>query len=430
MLSTWTVPFLLRLSNAIVSYWVYLRKMIWPMDLAIFYPFPSSIPFWKPVLGMAALIAVTGFFLYRARKSPYLITGWLWYLGTLMPVIGLVQGGLWPATADRWAYIPLIGIFIVIAWGVLSTGKSFSSSTARLMFSVLSIVILLLLWFQTGRELKYWENDETLFQHTAEVTENNFIAYQTLGIYYKISGNKTLAMQHFSRAYDIAPDDFGVLKDIGIFLSMDGEPERALRFLFKALEINPQDRDLPFAIGESYFRKGDLEKAIHYYVEALQKTPDRAFIWNNLGNAYFKMENIEQASYAYEKAISLDPDDPHGYFNLGILVGAQFGNSEEALRLYRTALAKDSDYANAHQKIAEILIKRNRFDEALPHCQEALRKAPEDAINHYNIGIAMALMGHTEEAVSYLKNALQLNPEYQQAQKVLDMLNSTNGSIR
>jgi protein O-mannosyl-transferase len=425
-IKTADIPFSLRLSNAVVSYGVYLKKMIWPTDLAFYYPFPESIPLWKPLIMTVGLIAATGFFLFRARKSPYLIIGWLWYLGTLIPVIGLVQGGLWPAVADRWAYVPLIGIFIMIAWGLSAIAIIFPSKTVRAIWPASGAIILLLLCIQTRTQLGYWENNETFFGHAIEVTDRNWFAHDILAEIYAKSGNTAKAMYHFTRALDIKPNDFRTLKGFAFFLVQNGDPDRALELFQKALWMDPRETELLVAMGDAFLFKDDPQQAIYYYSKALLTQPDRASIQNNLGNAYLKMENFEQATHAYERAISLDSDDPDGYYNLG-LVRAQFGDNEEALRLYRIALVHDPDYDKAHQKIAEIMFRQNRLDEALKHYQEALRVAPEDEKNYYNIGVVLAMMGKPREAAAQFEKALKINPRYHQAQIALIQVTRQGG---
>jgi len=213
VLNTAILPLSLRIENAFVSYLVYLYKMILPVNLAIFYPFPDTIPAWQTLGAIIFLIIVTAFTLIGSKTNPYLIIGWLWFLGVLFPVIGLVQGGLWPAQADRWAYVPLIGIFIAIAWGIPELLSKWYYRKA--VFSLSATCVIIVLFWATRIQLTYWTDTYALFNRAIAVTENNYFAYNIVGDELALKGDYEAAEKNFLTALKIKPADFDAMERLG-----------------------------------------------------------------------------------------------------------------------------------------------------------------------------------------------------------------------
>ena len=208
-----TVPIALRISNALVSYFQYIWHLIWPVNYAIFYPFPEAIPIWKPIIAALALIILTALVIIYSKKKPYLAVGWLWFLGTLVPVIGLINAGLWPAMADRWAYVPFIGLFVIIAWGVPDFFSQFQAK--KTILTGLAVTTILGLVTLTSVQLKYWQNSFTLFQHAIDVTQDNHIAHMHVGTYLDENNNHKQALQHFLKTVEIKPNYSEALENAG-----------------------------------------------------------------------------------------------------------------------------------------------------------------------------------------------------------------------
>jgi hypothetical protein len=231
------VPFNLRLKNALVSYINYIVKMFWPKDLAVFYPFPETIPIYQ-VLGAAFLLAgITYLFCRASKKMPFLVIGWFWYLGTLVPTIGLVQAGLWPALADRWAYVPFIGLFIIIAWSIpeLLRDKRYQ----KVWLGTLAASLLFILWVSTRQQIRYWRDSYALFKHTVEVTANNPVAYNNLGFALAQQGRITEAFRNYSEALRLNPDLAAIHNNMGNVLIAQGNLDDAIPHYAEALRLNP-----------------------------------------------------------------------------------------------------------------------------------------------------------------------------------------------
>jgi tetratricopeptide (TPR) repeat protein len=267
-----------RIENAFVSYIAYIGKMIWPSNLAVLYPYPNGWIPWQVFGSVLLLIAITILVIWRTKKFPYLATGWLWYAGTLVPVIGIVQFGSF-ARADRFTYIPLIGLFIMVAWGVPDLSKKWNHRKEILLTSsALSILCLsIITWTQVG----YWQSSITLYDHTLKVTDYNWQIYNDRGGAYLGFGN-----------YKQAIEDFG-----------------------RAIEIKPDYTDPYINRGNAYLGLGNYRQAIEDYDRAIEIKPDYAMAYNNRGAAYNDLGNYRQAIEDYDRAIEINPRLADAYIN-------------------------------------------------------------------------------------------------------------------
>ena len=271
-----------RLANAIVSYTAYIGKMLWPINMAAFYPFDTAkFVLWQICLTALLLvgISVIVIILGRKRKHRYLPVGWFWFLGTLVPVIGLVQVGE-QSMADRYTYIPYIGLFIIIAWGMPELISNWRAKKAALGIAGIAAIIAMTIssYIQTG----YWKNSLSLFSHAIEVTRNNYIAHAGFGEELRKQGNSNLAIEHLTKAIELKPDYSDAILNLGSVMTDRGNTAAAIEYLKKALELKP-----------------DFAKA-HY----------------NLGIVWQKEGNIDEAISHYERALSLMPDFPNAHYNM------------------------------------------------------------------------------------------------------------------
>jgi Tfp pilus assembly protein PilF len=273
-------PLFLRIINALVSYAGYVGKMFWPSKLAVFYPYPSVWPMWQ-IVASGLLVTTTTLLAIRFAKSrPWFIVGWLWYLGTLIPVIGLVQVGA-QAMADRYTYVPLIGIFIMISWGLSDlVNRNLIKRRSR---ALITVVILGVLMSVTWKQVGYWKNSITLFERALEVTENNYVAHNNLGHRLMELGQFNDAIKHYKSALESNP-------------------------LFETAHLN---------LGFVYSSQGNLTQAIHHYSKAIKIKPDYAVAYNNLGNALYRLGKSDQAVPNYLKAMRIDPEYAEAYNGLG-----------------------------------------------------------------------------------------------------------------
>ncbi|MGA2782943.1 MAG: tetratricopeptide repeat protein, partial [Smithella sp.] len=293
-------PLVVRIGNAFVSYIAYMGNAIWPSNLAVFYPHPGVLIPWQVVGSVVLLIAITLVVFWRAKKSPYLATSWLWYAGTLVPVIGIVQVG-GQAMADRFTYIPLIGLFIMVAWGVPELLKKWNHQKEILL--TLSILIILCI---------------TLFDHTLKITDNNWLLYYDRGATYSRLGNYKQAIEDYSRAIEINPGFAAAYNNRSDVYAGLGNYRQAIEDLNRVIEFNPGFAAAYNKRGNAYNGLGNYRQAIEDCSRAIEIEPAYAEAYNNRGNAYDGLGNHKQAIEDYDRAIEIKPRYAELYYNRGI----------------------------------------------------------------------------------------------------------------
>ena len=311
------VPLVFRIENALIAYAKYIVKTIWPQNLAFLYPFPLSLPLWQVLASSVILILVTIVTIHFRRQKPYLLVGWLWFLIILLPVIGLIQVGS-QSMADRYTYIPLIGLFIMVSWGVpdLLRGLRYRLT----IFVTLSCLVIFALTLSTWRQLGYWKDNISLYRHTLDVTNNNYI----------------------------------ILNNLGIALAERGEVEAAIQAYQEALRIWPGSVTAHVNLGAALADRGKLDEAISHYEEALRLKPDDALArtnWskalNNRGVALAQQGRMDEAIHYFNEALRIDPELVDGHFNLGITL-ARLKRDDEAAEQFVLVLRLTPDSAEAH----------------------------------------------------------------------------------
>jgi len=298
------LPIYVRFSNALISYTTYLVKMIWPFALAVIYPHPGKVLGWQFAGSLLTVACVSLMAFKAARQAPFFIVGWLWYIGTLIPVIGIVQVGA-QALADRYTYIPLIGVFIIIAWGVpaLVPNRRFYRS----IISLCAVVIIALFTSTTWLQIKTWANSETLFEHAIETTPNNFLAHNYLADSLEKKGDLQAALHHYAEALRIKPDYELFNKNTGGALVADGKLHEAMEYFSSMLQKNPNSKNAHNGLGLILFRQGKVSEAISHYSEALKIDPLYANAHNNMGLAFFKIGKNKKAIHHFREAIKIRP---------------------------------------------------------------------------------------------------------------------------
>jgi len=328
------LPFTTRLANALVAYGTYPVKMLWPFNLSVVYPYPEAIPPGKVFAAAVFLSVMTALVVFKAKRLPYLVTGWFWYLGTLLPVIGLIQVGS-QSMADRYAYVPLMGIFIVMAWGIADfPGKWFKD---RAVLTVLLVLILTALTVRTWFQIPYWQNSSTLFSHAVEETRGNYIAHYHLGTSLLGEGKINEAIGHFQKAAQIKPNYEPAYNNIGVALQLEGRFSEALASYRMAIAIKPDYGDALYNMGTLFDAMGNLDEAIIAYRQARQWSPESAPIYNNLGVALTKKGNTEEAIVAYRQALLLNPDYAGAHYNLALTLRKKGLAAEAAAHLREAA---------------------------------------------------------------------------------------------
>ncbi len=310
------VPFKLRIANGLVSFVAYMGKMIWPQDLAVFYPYPvSDLQIWKPVAAGLFVLIVSTVALWVAQRCRYVLVGWLWYLGTLVPVIGLVQVGE-QAMADRYTYVPLIGLFIVVVWGFADLLKGWRSR--RWVVSVSAAVMVLALMAGSWLQVAYWKNSVKLFKHALDATSNNYVAHYTLGNALAMQGNLTGAVSHYNKALQINPNFAEAHNNLGNALALQGNLTGAASHYNKALQINPDHAEAHLNLAVGLDRQGKHQEAIQHYAEVLRINPHDAQSHNNLGAALAEQGRLKEAVAHFTEALRIDPDFKEAQRNLDL----------------------------------------------------------------------------------------------------------------
>jgi Flp pilus assembly protein TadD len=335
------LPLGARISNAFISYIHYIAKMIWPVDLAFFYPLPWMQPLWQ-VIGAAMLFLAASFMAIRwAKRFPYLMVGWLWYVGTLVPVIGIVQVAT-QAMADRYTYVPLIGLFIIIAWGIPELLRRWRWRKEALVAA--SASILLCLTTVTYVQVGYWQNSLTLFDHTLRVTNENSLIYNNRGALYVSLGNYIQAIADLDRAIEINPKYAQAYSNRGAAYDSLGNFTRAIQDYDRAIEIAPQYAKAYSNRGNAYINIGNYIQAIADLDRAIKINPKYANAYNNRGFAFGKLGNFTRAIQDYDRAIEINPKYAEAYVNRG---GAYclLGKNEHGIDDLKTAVKLGSEDA-------------------------------------------------------------------------------------
>jgi tetratricopeptide (TPR) repeat protein len=299
-------PLNLRLVNTLLSYGRYLLKTIWPVDLAVIYPFPNPFPWGQGITAAVVLLAVSWSTWRTRRPCPYLLVGWLWFLGTLVPVIGLVQVGF-QAMADRYAYIPLIGVFIAIAFA----GKHLVSRfrLPKTVFALASGLALVGCLLVTERQLSYWQDDESLFRHAIAVTKNNATAHINLGVALERQNRRSEALIQYQEALRIAPDSVHAHNNLGNFLDEMGKPDEALAQYQEALRLKPDAPIVHDNLGTLLVELGKFDEALTQYAEAARLNPTDPRPYYLMGKAQLKRGDSAMAITRFHDALRLDPND-------------------------------------------------------------------------------------------------------------------------
>jgi tetratricopeptide (TPR) repeat protein len=328
----------MRMTNALVSYWRYIWQMIWPMNLAAFYPYPSSPMYWQAGLAVVALLGVTAAVFVYGRKQKYLLTGWLWYVVTLIPVIGFIQVGE-QSHADRYTYVPLVGLFVIITWAVEQWVPE--RAMYRYLTAAVAVSVLLLSWGGTREAVKYWKDDLSLFGRTVAVTKNNHL----------------------------------MLTNYGASLINAGDFDKAQSVLQEALKLRPQNANALCNMGMVLYKKEQLAKSLGYFVAAAQVSPGMREAHLNAGEALAMMGRVAEAEGYLRRAIELDRFDAHAYLLMGDVLH-RLGRSNEGIVALKRAVELAPGAGDPHYSLGLVFAEIGRREEAIEELKKVLMLEP------------------------------------------------------
>ena len=348
-----SLPLSIRLANSLLSYAKYIEKMFIPSRLAFYYPHPSGyISYWQAVGAALMLLVVSALIFKKSLRYKYLPVGWCWYLGTLVPVIGLVQVGE-QAMADRYTYIPLIGLFIIVAWGItdLLSGWKYRNCVLAVVAPSVILFLSVTAYIQTS----FWRNTVTLFEHASQVTDGNYLVHHFLGQYLLKQGEFDKVIYHESQALLIEPDF-------------------------------PQANN---SIGIALVRKGKLPEAVVHFKRTIQMKPDYAEAYSNAGGALLDLGRYDEAMPYLTTAIKLDSNIAEAHYNLGIIY-AKRGSLDKAVEHLTKTIQLNSGLAKAYSNLGAVLAQQGKFDDAVSNLEQALRLDPDNAQARQNLNIVLA----------------------------------------
>jgi Flp pilus assembly protein TadD len=395
-----------RMANALVSYARYLGKTFWPVHLALPYPYPGP---WPAALVMFTAALVAGLCLaavWFLRRRPAWFVGWFWFFGALLPVIGLVQWGD-HAMADRFTYVPLVGLFIVLAWTLGELAAR--SPAARMAVIVLAAGSLAACAVRTRDQLQLWRNSESFFNHTLAVTRDNYIAMNNLGAYLEGQHRTDEAIVLYRRALKINPGYADAMNSLGSALTAQSNYAGAIALYRQLLQLDPGHSDAHFNYGCALADTGRYAEAVDEYQEALKLQPDFPQACNNLGIALTAAGRLGDAMAEYAAALKLKPGFTEARNNLAYLLLTN-GRVTEAVDQYEESLRIKPAQPKAHFNLGNAYAVQDRYAEAAAQFQEAVRLDPGYAAAHKNLGMALARRGKLGEAESEFHLAAKINP--------------------
>jgi tetratricopeptide (TPR) repeat protein len=399
-------PMWIRIMNGMVSYGAYLVLTVWPTGLVPFYQHAGEgVSLWQAGISFIAIAAAAAFACLRARKYPYLIVGLAWYLITLLPVIGILQVG-WHAMADRYTYIPLIGIFIAAAWGVndLAEGKPWGKAALAVTTGAVVGALMILSWVQVG----HWKDSVRLFEYVVKASPGNALAHNNLGSAYQDEQRMQDAIAQYHEAIRIKPFFLKAYVNLALAMDREGRPDIAIAF-FQHIIMNWPQFGAGHAMLADILKKQDKpSEAITRYLESLQieEFPE---VHVRLGHLLANDGKTEEAAFHFYRALEMNPALVDARVNLGILL-VKKGMIEEARKEYLTALRVAPNLTEAHFSLGNLYLREGKLEEAHRHLSAAVQADPGHAGARTNLGVTLGRQGKIKDAAEQLEKAVELNP--------------------
>ena len=462
-----SLPLSARVGNALISYGRYLGKLFWPVDLAVYYPRPGQWPMGKVLLAAGLILGLSVLVWVRRRRQPYALMGWLWFLGTLVPVIGLVQAG-GQAMADRYTYLPSLGVLVLAVWGAceLMQGKSEGQGKAEIRnpraegnpkpeirnpkggpaglisgfgFRVSDFLrvsgfglrisyvaggaAIVLCMALTHQQLGHWKDSEALFRQALEVTENNCLAHNNLGAALAKKGQIDEAIRQLQEALRLQPHFAPACNNLANALLLKGQIDEAIGQYQEAIRLNPDHAEAHYNLGTALLLKGQTDEAIRQFQEAIRLKPDHPLAHYNLGNAFLLKGQMDEAIRQYLEALRLNPNHAEAHYNLGTALGSK-GQTDEAITQYQEAIRLNPGNADAHYNLGLALASKGQTEEAIRRFEGTLKVKSNYPEAHNHLGLALVRKGQTDEAIRQFQEALRLKPDYVAAHQNLDAVHA------
>lgn len=369
-----SLPLGVRIGNAAVSYVTYMFKMIIPVNLAAFYPHPGKSAVWLVLTSFMVIIFISSFALKYLKRLPYFAVGWFWFLGTLVPVIGLVQVGAY-AMADRFTYLPLVGLFVIIAWAGYDFLKDLRYG--KIIWSSVSVMVLLFMGIISWHQISHWQSGVSLFRHMVLVTENNYFAYNGLGHALWQKGQYAEAAGNYENSLKIKPDYAEAHNNYGIL----------------------------------WMSLGDISKAEYRFREAIRFKKNYASAYNNLGSVYVKQERLKEAMDCFKMSVKIDPEFVGAYNNIGIVLTRE-GKLDDAVGVFNKVISMNAGSFDAYMNLGNALMHKGQLSDAGDQLKKALAIDSRNAKAHNSMGIIFARQGRADKALEHFNMALDISPDY------------------
>jgi len=420
-------PLGFRLANAAISYVLYIGKLIWPTRLAVIYPEVHNWPFYVIFLALGFLVIVTSLACWQRERWPWLLMGWLWFVGMLAPVIGIVKVGT-HQIADRYTYLPSVGFFIMAVWGVAELLRRPLTVWPRRALAGAAIFLCMVL---TQAQVKQWRNSETLFRHALSVTTGNWVAYTSLAFDLIAKKQRGEAEKCLRAALEIYPLYEPAWTMLATLVVEEGRLQEGVEYCQKALGIDPRSAGAHSTWGLVLTRQGQTNEAMAHYEEALRCEPNFADAHYNLGNALANQGQIAAAREHYEAAIQADPysADYHkaDYHNNLAYMLVREGKLDLAVEEFRAAVALDPDSWHARYGLGDALVRQGHYADGAAELEQVLKVQPELASARLQYGIALAAQGQVAQAIAAFSEVVRRKPDFALAHYHLGRLLSETG---
>ena len=417
------IPLIARIQNAVVSYALYVVKTVWPSGLAALYPYVPDRPVWQPAAA-ALFLAGLSWLAWRTRRSqPALLSGWLWYLITLAPVSGIIHTGP-QARADRYTYLPMIGLGIMAAFALDHLARRLSAHRRTMIVAASAALVVYAVVART--QTAYWKDTETVFRRAIAVTDGNYIAHAALGTALRNQGRVDDAIASYRQALQISPANAEAHAGLGLALLSRDQPEEAAAAFNAAIRQKPNVAEFHENLGTALQRLGRVDDAETSYRESIRLAPHRAASHSGLGSVLAARGDADAALAEFREAVRLDPGFVDARYNLGLLL-VKLNRTVEAIQALQETARIAPDSVPVHATLAGALTEAGRYDEAIATLNAAIRIEPANPRLHNNLAGVLLAVGRVDEAIAHLTEATRLDPESVEFRRNLDLARRAKG---